>query len=265
MQEYYTAEEAMKVLNRTKTIFYQQVNNGDIPFEIDPGRKRGKRFPKKAIDFLAQLNKKERVLPTKAPLSLTPSTIAELWEGLKITRLLYGSAYEADEVSFETLMEWRAMNPDIFMSLKEGDRLIGSITFLPIDEKVAISIINGKTKEKDIPAVLVKKWTDPKISVYIPTIEVLPSGDTHRDKDRGTYLLRHTIKWAVLMTIQHDIKNWYAVGATPEGKGILRALGFSQVTTIEDGVDGYKLETRSEPVKLIGMYLKSLEEGKRSA
>src|SRR5579859_681885 len=147
MTEYYTAEEAMQVLRRTKTMFYQQVNNGEIPYEIDSGRKRGKRFPKSAIDILAKMGTTE--IATKEPLSLTPQTIAELWEGMRITRLLYP---QEEEVSFETLMQWRSVNKDIFMSLKEGDKLVGGVTFLPIDEKIAIALINGQMKEKDIPA-----------------------------------------------------------------------------------------------------------------
>ena len=71
MTEFYTAEEAMRVLRKTKTMFYTAVNAGEIPFEIDPGRKRGKRFPKTAIDVLAKLSSDERALSfAKEPLSL---------------------------------------------------------------------------------------------------------------------------------------------------------------------------------------------------
>jgi hypothetical protein len=261
MTEYYTAEEAMQVLHRTKTVFYQQVNNGEIPFEIDPGRKRGKRFPKPAIDILAKLGTADTLAPGKEPLSLTLQTVAELWEGMKITRQLYGPE---DEVPFETLMQWRAVNPDIFMSLKEGSKLIGAITFLPVDEKVAVALVNDQIKEKDIPAYAVRKWTENSLTVYIPTIEVLPSGSFHRDRERGTYLLRHTIKWAVLMAMQHDIKNWYAVGATQDGRNILETLGFQTITTLSEERKGYTLETKKEPVRLIGLYQKEIE-GEKTA
>jgi hypothetical protein len=259
MTEYYTAEEAMKVLHRTKTVFYQQVKEGEIPFEIDPGRKRGKRFPKAAIDILAKLETNSALAPGKEPLSLTPQTVAELWEGMKITRQLYGSE---DEVPFETLMQWRAVNPDIYMSLKEGNKLIGAITFLPIDERVATALINGQIKEKDIPAHAVRKWTESKLTVYVPTIEVLRSGNFRRDRERGTFLLRHTIKWGVLMAIQHDIKNWYAIGATEDGRNILDALGFTAVTTLDEEKKGYMLETKREPARLVGLYLKEIESEK---
>lgn len=261
MADYYNAEEAMRILRRTKTVFYQQVNHGDIPYEIDPGRKRGKRFPKTAIDILAKLGSLEISSTGKGPLSLAPQTIAELWEGMKITRALYGPE---DEVPFETLMQWRSVNSDIYMSLKEGSDLIGGITFLPVEEKIAQALINGQIKEKDIPTYAVRKWTENNLSVYIPTIEVLPSGDNSRDTERGVFLLKHTIRWGVLLAMQHDIKNWYAVGATEDGRNILENLGFRTVTTLDNNQKGYTLETRREPVRLIGMYIKAIE-GERSA
>lgn len=259
MIEYYTAEEAMKILHRTKTMFYQQVNDGEIPYDIDPGRKRGKKFPKAAIDVLAKMGTGDMSQAGKKPLSLTPQTVAELWKGMEITRTLYGPD---DEVPFETLMQWRAANSDIYMSLKEGNNLIGAITFLPLDERVAKALIHGHLKEKDIPAYAVRRWTESNLSVYIPTIEVLPSGDFHRDRERGTFLLRHTIRWAVFMAIQHDIKDWYAIGATEDGRNILETLGFKAVTILDDQQKGYMLETKSEPVRLIGMYQKAIEDEK---
>ena len=180
---------------------------------------------------------------------------------MKITRRLYG---EEDEVPFEQLMAWRMVNDDIYMNLKEGKTLIGAITFLPVDEKVAIALINGQMKEKDIPSRAVRRWTESNLSVYIPTIEVLPSGNFHRDRERGTFLLRHTIKWAVIQTIQHDIKNWYAIGATKDGRNILETLGFRAVTTLDNDKKGYMLEAKREPVRLIGMYLKEID-GEKTA
>src|SRR5436309_6447572 len=120
------------------------------------------------------------------------------------------------------------------MSLKEGTKHIGAITFLPIKEETAIAVINGQLKEKDIPPESVRQWTESNISIYIPTIEILPSGNTHRDRERGMFLLRHTIRWGVLLMIQNNIKNWYAIGATEDGRNILESLGFTAVTVLDD-------------------------------
>jgi len=54
---YYTAEEAMKKLGKPRSTFFKEVENGLIPFELDPGRQRGRRYPKQAIDVLARRQK----------------------------------------------------------------------------------------------------------------------------------------------------------------------------------------------------------------
>jgi excisionase family DNA binding protein len=251
-KDFYSAEEAMKRLNKTKTIFYELVKNGEIPFEIEPGRKRGKRFPKAAIDVLAETEKNPS---EKSTLSFTLQTVAELWEGMEITKTLYNNPEE--EVPFKRLVEWRNVNSEIFMSLKEGDKLVGGVTFLPIDDRVANALVNGEIRDKDISPRSIKRWTDSNLSVYIPTIEVLPSGNPHRDKERGMFLLRHTLRWGVILTFQHDIRKWYAVGATEDGRNILEALGFTRVHE-DDSRSGYILETKREPVKLIASYVKQI-------
>ena len=39
-KQYYTAEEAMKVLNMPKSTFYKEVEAGNIPKVIEKGHKR---------------------------------------------------------------------------------------------------------------------------------------------------------------------------------------------------------------------------------
>lgn len=61
--------------------------------------------------------------------------------------------------------------------------------------------------------------------------------------------------------LQHDIKNWYAIGTTPEGQKILEALDFKLLTDLDEGErKGYVLEATTRPVKLISQFLKSAEE-----
>ena len=63
--------------------------------------------------------------------------------------------------------------------------------------------------------------------------------------------------------IQHDIKNWYGNGLTPEGQHLLEALGFQLLTNLEEGArKGYMLESKAEPVRLISTLLKSMEAQK---
>ncbi len=249
-KNYYTAKEAMAVLGKPNTTFYREVKAGLIPYV---GKKHSMRFPKEAIDILAEVG----IEGEHSYLTFTLTTIAEVWEAQEMTKAPYD---EDDTVPFKTILRWRKMNNEISMSLKEGDKLIGWVTFLPLDEKMAIALANNEIKEKDIPLQAIKKWTDSELSVYIPTMEVVPSENLHKDAARGRFLLRKTIKWAITLTIQHNIKNWYAAGVTPEGQAIMEALGFDPIRELDNGKrKGYKLEMSWKPVKLISRFAESLK------
>jgi len=60
ISDYYTAEEAMKKLNKLRSTFFKEIENGLIPFELEEGGQRGRRFPKQAIDIFAKIQHKTR-------------------------------------------------------------------------------------------------------------------------------------------------------------------------------------------------------------
>ncbi|HEX6479103.1 MAG TPA: hypothetical protein VF043_09685, partial [Ktedonobacteraceae bacterium] len=106
---------------------------------------------------------------------------------------------------------------------------------------------------------ITKKWTDPRLSVYIASIAVEASGDINLDRERGVFLLRHTIKWAIALSHQYDIKNWYGVGATPVGQTILEALGFKEVVSLEEGDRKAYMLANLHNSKLINKFMAEME------
>ena len=253
-RKYYTAKEAMQILNKPTTTFYREVREGRIPHV---GKKPNMRFPKEAIDAMAEVGE---FTVEDQELVFEQSTIADAWTKQEITRQPYD---DDDAVPFKTVLEWRKVNNDISMHVKDGNKIVGWTTLLPLDEQIILALIYDKMREKDIPAKAVKKWSKPQLSVYIPIIEVVPSGNARRDRDRGAFLLRKTIKWAITLTIQHDIKNWYGIGISPEGQSILEALGFKEINNLEHGKrKGYLLETKAEPVRFASKFIE--EVGKQN-
>ncbi|MDQ2887588.1 MAG: helix-turn-helix domain-containing protein [Chloroflexota bacterium] len=250
-EEYYTAKEAMQLLRKPSTSFYREVREGRIPHK---GKRPNMRFPKEAIDALAEVDATEE---EDEKLRFIHSTLADAWTKQEITRQPYG---DEDVVPFKTVLEWRKRNDDISMHVEEKKRILGWTTFLPLDENVILDLIHDRIREKDIPPQAIKKWTDEQLSVYIPIIEVLPSDNTERDKKVGAFLLRKSIQWAVMLMIQYDIKNWYGIGTTLEGQAILEKLGFRTLTNFSEGHrKGYMLESKAQPVRLIHMFLRSVE------
>src|SRR5712692_1870093 len=251
-EDYYTANEAMQILRKPSTSFYREVREGRIPHK---GKRPNMRFPKEAIDALAEVDSTSE---EDEKLTFTHSTIADAWTKQEITRQPYG---DEDAVPFKTVLEWRKRNDDISMHIEEKKKILGWTTFLPVDENVIIDLIEDRIREKDIPPQSVKKWTDKQLSVYIPIIEVLPSNNEERDKRVGAFLLRKSIKWAMMLMIQYDIKNWYGIGTTPEGQAILEKLGFKMLTNLSEGHrKGYTLESKAEPVRLLTLFLRAIEE-----
>ncbi|HEV2660665.1 MAG TPA: helix-turn-helix domain-containing protein [Ktedonobacteraceae bacterium] len=250
-EEYYTAKEAMELLGKPSTSFYREVREGRIPHK---GKRPNMRFPKEAIDVIAEVraNKKEE----EENLTFILSTIADAWTKQEITHQPYE---DEDAVPFKTVLEWRERNDEISMNVKLRGRILGWTTFLPLDETIIVELLYNRMREKDIPPQAIKKWTDRQLSVYIPIIEVIPSDNVERDKEVGAFLLKKTIKWAITLMIQYDIKNWYGIGATAEGQAILERLGFELITDLEGGKrKGYKLETKTEPVRLVSRFLQSI-------
>jgi len=256
--DYYTAEEAMTKLNKPRSTFFKEVETGLIPFELEAGRQRGRRYPKQAIDILAQRQHtplRKDGEPTH--LIFTPSTPADLWAEVQIGRDLYG---EDDIVPYETLLEWRDSNDEIFMVLKDRGQVVGYSSLIPIEESILKRLIQDKLRERDIPARAIKEWTDAYLSVYLATLTVKPSGKPTKDRERGRFLIKETLKWALSLNRQFDIKNWYGIGATKQGQRIFEAVGFTEVATLYGGErKGYTLKSISKPVGLIGKLMKEME------
>lgn len=257
-RDYYTAEEAMKILGIKKSKFYQEIENGKIPFELPPGKSMPMRFPKEGINTLVKRERKERFRKQTSPFTFEPSSFADVWTAVNNARLLYGPD---DSISFERALEWRDINPDISMSVKQRKLLAGMVTYIPLDEEVILALLRDDVRERDIPDQAIRQWTDAQISVYIAGIASVPSEDLQVKRSRGQFLLRHAIKWAITLTAQYDVKNWYSIGVSSEGQSIAEALGFQEIISLEDGNrKGYVLDNMfAQPAKLVQKFLRNME------
>jgi hypothetical protein len=251
---YYTLDEVMRKLNKSRSTVLREAKSGLIPNELEEGKKKGRRYPIQAIDALAEVQhekEKEKKVPR---LIFSPSTPNDLWAEVTIGRDLYG---EDDIVPFKRLLKWRDINDEIFMSLKENGKVVAYASLMPLEEDVIVPLLEDKIRERDIPLTAIRQWTDPQISVYVASTTVKPSGNLQKDRELGWLLIRHTIKWALSLGRQFEIKNWYGIGATKEGQSIFERLGFTEILSLYDGErKGYYAEDVKQPVKLMNQFLK---------
>ncbi len=251
---YITAKEAMEILDLPMTTFYREVEAGNIPYKLDKGKKRGMLFPKEAIELHAQMKKKSKKRAVHH--AFTRATNADIWTAVENARRIYG---EEDIIPYRKVLQWREINDEMTMSIKEDGQFVGCTTFIPLDEHIIHDLIYDKIRERNIPTWAIKKWTDPRLSIYIASIAIEESGDINLDRERGMFLLRHTIKWAITLSHQYDIKNWYGVGTTPVGQTILGVLGFQEIVSLEEGDrKGYMLSNLQNS-KLINQFIAEME------
>jgi excisionase family DNA binding protein len=218
-EEYYTAKEAMKVLKESKSTFYRAVEAGIIP---SVGGKRNRKFPKEAIHLHLMRERKKRRGTIR--LTFTSATNADLW-----TAIEHEQKTNEDSITYRRALEWRDINPDISMSVKDGAKLVGMVTLLPLDEKTCRALVEGKMALKQVPDRAIRKWGDRRLPVYLAGITLIRSGNRAVDVEQGRFLLRNAIRWAVALTHRYDIASFYAVARIPGDQEVLKKLGFREV------------------------------------
>lgn len=253
-ERYYKPEDVMKLLRISKATLNRRAEDGTIPSELEEGKKRGRKYPKEAINAHVKLLKRK----DKPTLTFGPTTNNELWASYQN----HFNMYEPEDiVTYDRLLEWREANEDIFMSAREGGKRIAGVTVMPLAEDVIKSLIEEKIREQDIEPWAIRKWSDKNLTAYIPSISIHHTGDKAKDRERGHFIIRSAIRWAISLDKQYDIKKWYAIAATPEGENLVQHLGFEK---IEGKRDAYVLTDFKKATKPIRAFINKLEQEESS-
>jgi predicted DNA-binding transcriptional regulator AlpA len=248
-ERYYKPEEVMKLLGISKATLNRRAEDGTLPNELEEGRKRGRKYPKEAIDAHVKLLRRQDT--PKLTFGLTTNN--ELWASYQNHFRLYEPE---DIVPYARLLEWREANEDIFMSARENGKRIAGVTIIPLAEDVIKSLIDERIRERDIEPWAIRKWSDKNLTAYIPSISIHHTGDKQRDRRRGHFIIRSAIRWAISLDKHYDIKKWYAIAATPEGKKLVEHLGFERV---EGKRDTYLLTDLKKAESSIRTFINTLE------
>jgi hypothetical protein len=231
---HYDLETVMKMLNKSRSTVIRETNTGKIPSE---GEKRNRKYPKEAIDAMVELARQKQKKNKAPSLVFSPSTPNDTWQEVQIGRELYG---DDDIVPYKQLLEWGEVNDEMYMSLKLNNKVVGYSSLMPLDESVLLSLLRDEIRERDIPLDAIKQWSDSNLSVYVASVTVKPLGEetdnaATREGERAGIIIKNTIKWALSLDRQFNIKNWYSIGATKDGQELLEGLGFKEILSLYNG------------------------------
>jgi hypothetical protein len=149
-------------------------------------------------------------------------------------------------------MEWSEINDEMYMSLKIKGKVVGYSSLMPMKESTILELIDDKIRERDIPDEAIKQWTDQQLSVYVASVTIDPTGNETRDAERAGIIIKNTVRWALAMDRQFNIKNWYSIGATKKGQKLLEDLGFTEIVSLYNGErKGYQVSSIKKTVSLI--------------
>lgn len=191
------------------------------------------------------LRRREKINPVRKTLfTFSSSTLSDLWAEFTIARELYD---EDDTLPYKRLLEWHEVNNEIFMSLKENNKVIAYSRLIPLQEHIIRQLLEYRIREQDIPADAIGKWTEPQLSVYVSTVTIKSTESLIKDRERGRKILKYTLDWALSLDHQFDIKRWYGIGITKKGQELFEHLGFAEISSLFSGKrKGYSLENTKE-------------------
>src|SRR5439155_16540131 len=127
-------------------------------------------------------------------LVFSPSSPADMWAEIQIGTSVYG---QDDIVPYDKILEWRDVNDEMHMSVKDRGFVVAYSCLMPLEESIMLPLIHDKIRERDIPTKSIKQWKDPQISVYASSVTVKPTGNLTRYKDVGRLLIKQTLQGAL--------------------------------------------------------------------
>lgn len=273
MNNYYTAAEAIKLLNIPRSTFYHLIKIGDIPEGVIVPLRKQALYPKKDIDKLVE--ERARVLAeyeqTPERLKLMLPNREDLIQLVDIDRMVF---HEETLILPEEQMARFAYNPEAIHVLKDTktNTVLGGVTISPLKQDVLEKLIKLEIDETQIKPEDYQPFTPGRIQdCYVIGIIARPG---IAEKYYAGKLLYGALDYLIELLEQGIIiRRIYTVATTQDGDKLARSLHFQLIQEnwqgqYEDFRHSYvlDLETKESKSKLINRYLqqrKNLERRRK--
>ena len=262
MDNYYTAEEAIKKLGISRSTFCDLVKANEIPKADMPSRKQTF-FPRQRIDELAE--ERARLLDEVAQ---APESVVfvlperdDLEQLVGIERIFF---HESIIVPPEEQQQQLAYNPEAIHVLKDSktSTVVGGVSISPIKPDVLEKLIKLEIDEAQIkPEDFLPYTADPPLDCYIIDFVVRPGPMATY---YGTRLLQATLDYFIeLLNRGVVLRRIYAAAVTKSGERLAKGLHFKLLRSDwtrehEEFRHAYvlDLENTASKSRLVKQYLK---------
>ncbi len=255
-EDYYTAAQAMKVLQVTDGMFYNFVRNGDLEGVKLPGRKQSV-YEKSKVNQLARELKAFVVTRQKHASVFERATVEDVPACAKISDDIFGGAH----FDIEKQVTWMKKNPDICYVVKSEGEVVGYVLMLPLDPKKIERILREEEFALDIDVSEVGEFIPGKpLHLYMASIAVTPSVTLAEKRAYGSRLVGGLLDVLINLGKRGIILETIVARSTkPDGIRLLRGIGFTEILSITDKKN-FLIEVEKSGIKEIVEYKEALKE-----
>ncbi len=255
-EDYYTAAQAMKVLQVTDGMFYNFVRNGDLEGVKLPGRKQSV-YEKGKVNQLARELKAFVVTRQKHASVFERATVEDVPDCAKISDEIFGGAH----FDVEKQIAWMKKNPDICYVVKNEGKVVGYVLMLPLDPKKIERILSEEERALDLDISDIGEFIQGKpINLYMASIAVTPSVTLTEKRAYGSRLVGGLLDVLINLGKRGIIlETIVARSSKPDGIRLLRGIGFTEILSISTRKN-FLIEVEKSGIKEIVEYKEALKE-----
>ncbi len=262
-QEYYTAQEAQKILNMTYSALRNQVITGNIRKVIPPGKRQAV-YVKADVDALKQnmeaWGRTKKQPKTKLPhTKFVKATEEDMPAAVELAHEVFGGL---NTIPVEKRVAWLRKNPDIDYLLKQGDKVVGYLSLVPLCPETIDDLMSLRRFAKDLTADDILTYTPGKpVDIYGMAIGVKPGVSAAQKHEWGKVLIIGAR--SVILDLARKgivIRSIVAHSFTPDGIKMMRHLGFTETIPKAPGLRDFIIEVERSGIPFIEQYRELLRQ-----
>lgn len=262
-QDYYTAQQAQEILNMTYSALRNQVILGNIRKIIPPGRRQAV-YLKADVDALKQdmeaFGKKRHQPKTRLPhTKFVKATEEDMPAAVELAHEVFGGL---NTIPVEKRIDWLRKNPDIDYLLKQGDKIVGYLSLVPLRPETIDDLMSLRRYAKDLTVDDILAYTPGEpIDIYGMAIGVKPGVSAAQKHEWGKVLIVGAR--SVILNLARRgivIRSIVAHSSTPDGIKMMRHLGFTETIPKVPGLRDFIIEVERSGIPFIEQYHELLKQ-----